>query len=268
MSFRFHTSLKDLTNPTNRARYGLMGTTIAAGATLNAVAVLATLCLPLALCGRASAQSLNPKMPAPLQDGVNGGTVDNFVGPNYFYFWVGPGKTVVTVTYRSMSLLGAAQHSTLAIELTDANKTLIQRTSISSLKESSQRTLTVSAKKETRLLLTVRPPSGGLIRSGGDYEITVSGATRFGKPLTDTELIAGTYTPTLVYDNENTAAKFLPDGTLEFASGTTGTWKLFDASSHLYTVTFGNNRLSLKLIPGRGLVKADDPTALVFQRNR
>ena len=101
-----------------------------------------------------------------------------------------------------MSLLGAAQHSTLTVELVDAGKTMFLHTTISSLKESSQRTLTVSAKKEARLLLTVRPPSGGLIRSGGDYEITVNGAARFGKPLTDTELIAGTYSPSLIYDNE------------------------------------------------------------------
>jgi hypothetical protein len=34
----------------------------------------------------------------------------------------------------------------------------------------------------------------------------------------------------------------------------------------LYTVQFAQTRLSLKLIPGRGLVDPHDPTAIVFQR--
>jgi hypothetical protein len=41
---------------------------------------------------------------------------------------------------------------------------------------------------------------------------------------------------------------------------------LFDANSHLYTVTYAQTHLSLKLIPGRGLVDPHDPTAIVFQR--
>jgi hypothetical protein len=53
---------------------------------------------------------------------------------------------------------------------------------------------------------------------------------------------------------------------LEFASGTTGRWKLFDAASRMYTVTYASTRLSLKLVPGRGLVDAHDPTIIVFQR--
>jgi hypothetical protein len=69
-----------------------------------------------------------------------------------------------------------------------------------------------------------------------------------------------------IHDNEDSAPKFEPNGRLEFASGTVGQWKLFDAESHLYTVTFSQTRLSLKLIPGRGLVDAHDRTAIVFQR--
>jgi hypothetical protein len=69
-------------------------------------------------------------------------------------------------------------------------------------------------------------------------------------------------------DNESTAVKFKPDGTLEFASGTLGTWKLFDEDTNIYTITFLSNRLSLKLIPGRGLVQTNDPSSIVFKRNR
>ena len=51
---------------------------------------------------------------------------------------------------------------------------------------------------------------------------------------------------------------FLSDGTLEFASGTQGKWKLFDATDRIFTVSFLSTRLSLKLMPGRGLVQTNE----------
>jgi hypothetical protein len=229
------------------------------------------LLLPLAfalslIAPAALTQSLDPRNPAPLQPGENSGTVDNFVGSNYFYFTAGPGQSTITVSYSSMSLLGNAQHSTLNIELSDDKKSWTERRTISSMKQSSSTTMIGNLKVPTKLILSVIPPSGGLVRMGGDYTVTATGAVKFDPPLSPIQLIVGTYTPMSVHDNEDTAAKFSADGTLEFASGTTGKWKLFDADSHLYTVTFAQTRLSLKLIPGRGLVDAHDPTAIVFQR--
>jgi len=52
----------------------------------------AALLAGVALCVSSSAQSLDRQNPAPLQAGPNAGTVDNFGGPNYFYFWAGPGE--------------------------------------------------------------------------------------------------------------------------------------------------------------------------------
>jgi hypothetical protein len=219
-----------------------------------------------------SAQSLDVKKPAPLQAGDNAGTVDNFTGNNFFYFYAGPGQVSVKATFKSMGILGTAMRSNLTVWVTgldNGHKTWEQHMILSSLQNATQQPLTVTLKKPTKIEISVCPPTGGLVRSGGDYTVSVTGAgLRFDKPLTDTELIVGTYTPQTIYDNENTAAKFLPDGTLEFASGTTGTWKLFDADTHLYTITFGSQRLSLKLIPGRGLVQAADTTNVIFQRTR
>jgi hypothetical protein len=79
-------------------------------------ALAALLALP------ASGQSLDSHAPAPLQPGDNTGTVDNFVGSNYFYLTGGPGTVVIKVSYNSMSLLGNAQKSALNIELTDDKK--------------------------------------------------------------------------------------------------------------------------------------------------
>jgi hypothetical protein len=220
----------------------------------------------LQVLSAAYGQSLDAGTPAPLQPGDNSGTVDNFVGSNYFYMTGGPGAVTITVSYNSMSLLGNAQRSALNIELTDDKKSWTEKRTITSTKQSSSTTLTGNLKVPTRLILSVIPPSGGLVRMGGDYTVSATGAVKFDPPLSPTQLIVGTYTPMSIHDNEDTAAKFSADGTLEFASGTAGKWKLFDADSHLYTVSFAQTRLSLKLIPGRGLVDAHDPTAIVFQR--
>jgi hypothetical protein len=211
-------------------------------------------------------QSLDAQHPAPLQPGVNTGTVDNFVGSNFFKFSGGPGALTVVVSYNSMGLLGNAQRSSLTVELTDEKKNWVERRVISSVKESNSTKMVGNLKTPTRLILSIIPPQGGLVRSGGDYAVTASGAVQFDAPLNPTELIVGTYTPMSIHDNEDSAAKFTPDGKLEFASGSIGQWKLFDENGRLYTVTFAQTRLSLKLLPGRGLVDPRDPTAIVFQR--
>jgi hypothetical protein len=228
--------------------------------------VLFALTIQLALSA-ATGQSLDARNPAPLQPGSNSGTVDNFVGSNYFYLTGGPGAVTITVSYTSMSLLGNAQRSALNIELTDDKRSWTERRTISSMKQSSSTTMTGNLKVSTRLILSIIPPSGGLVRAGGDYTVSAAGSAKFDPPLNPTQLIVGTYTPMSIHDNEDTAAKFSANGTVEFASGTMGKWKLFDASSLIYTVSFAQTRLSLKLIPGRGLADSHDSTAIVFQRN-
>ena len=81
-------------------------------------------------------------------------------------------------------------------------------------------------------------------------------------------MIVGLYTPSAIYENEDTAVKFNADGSLEFASGTQGKWKLFDAGHRVFTISFRSTHLSLETVPGRGLVQTNDPTAIVFQRQR
>jgi len=51
-----------------------------------------------------AAQSLDPDRPASMQSGPNRGTIDNFVGANYFYFWAGPGECKVRASFKSMTL--------------------------------------------------------------------------------------------------------------------------------------------------------------------
>jgi WD40 repeat protein len=72
----------------------------------------------------------------------------------------------------------------------------------------------------------------------------------------------------IIHEDENSAVRFSPDGTLEFASGTQARWKLFDGTERIFTVSYRNTRPSLKLMPGRGLVETNNPSSVVFQRNR
>ena len=44
----------------------------------------------------ASAQSLNNKAPAPLQEGANQASVDSLIGPHYWYFFAEPGHFQLT----------------------------------------------------------------------------------------------------------------------------------------------------------------------------
>ena len=61
--------------------------------------------------------------------------------------------------------------------------------------------------------------------------------------------------------NSYGATKFLADGTVEASDGSHGTWKAFDPENRIYTVVIDGTRLSLRYLPGRGLVEAGDPTS-------
>jgi hypothetical protein len=215
-----------------------------------------------------AAQSLDPDKPAPMKAGPNRGTVDNFVGGNYFYFWAGPGEVKVRVSFKSMTLFGSGMRTNLTVELSDEKKSWNVRRVLTSLNEPGETTFPGNLKEKTKVIVAVIPPSGALIRTGGDYEVEATGAVKFDPEPSATELFVGVYTPSTIYENENTAVKFSPDGTLEFASGTQGKWKLFDAGQRIFTISFRSTRLSLKLLPGRGLVNTNDTSSIIFQRQR
>jgi hypothetical protein len=208
----------------------------------------------------AFAQSLDPRNPAPLQPGTNSGILDSNTGDaQYFYYWAGPGDVTITITHVS----GGAE---VVMEIYDEAKSLgVARAAVTA--QSNSRHLSGNLKKESKWIVAVKfPDTGGvrLLRATAGYELTATGAVRFDKRPTGPGLIVGTYMPRVIYNDESSAVKFKPDGTLEFASGTVGTWKLFDENAMIYTVTFRSNRLSLKLMPGQGLVNPADGS-LVFQ---
>jgi hypothetical protein len=204
----------------------------------------------------ARAQSLRPQVPAPLQSGINSATIDNMVGTHYWSFTGGPGKTRIHVKYKSMTLLGNSFSSTATITLSDAANTWHTTKVLQSSDKPSECDFDGDLKAPTKLVLAIAPPSGGLVRMGGDYQVEATGAVSFA-PKSTTDPVVGTYNQMNGYTTNFGMCKFLADGKIESTSGPSGKWKLFDEGSQTYVIDFdGQERHSLKLVPGQGLFDA------------
>jgi hypothetical protein len=209
------------------------------------------------------AQSLKPEAPAPLQQGINKSTVDNIVGPQYWYFTAEPGECRVHATLKPMTLLGNPSRCDLTISLYDTGKTWRTSKVLSSDSKPVDCTITGQLKKPTKVLVSVSPPSGGLVRIGGDYELEVTGAVAFAQASTADPVI-GMYKQMCGFSKLLGDCKFLADGTIQTTSGATGDWSLFDKGSQTYVINIkGEDRHSLQFIAGRGLV--DEDKTVVFQ---
>jgi hypothetical protein len=208
------------------------------------------------------AQSLNPNNPAPLQPGINSSTADNTVGTQYWYFMGEPGQIHVHAQFKSMGILGNPSTSTLTVTLSDAANTWHTTKVLTSTSKATDGNFDGDLKKPTKVIVTVAPPVGGLLRMGGDYELQATGAVTFGQKSTADPII-GTYKQMNGYTKNLGACKFSADGTIQTATGPNGAWKLFDSATQTYVIDIdGESRVSLQLMPGRGLV---DGSSIVFQ---
>ena len=213
----------------------------------------------------AAAQSLKSQDPAPLQSGVNTGIVDNFVGPHYWYFVGGPGDVHVVVRFKSMGLFGNPIRTPLTATLYDEQRTWHVTKVVTSEKDTAEQTFTGKLDKKLKTLISIAAPSDALVRTGGAYEIEATGAVQFEPAKAGGDPIIQTFLAKL---NSYGATKFLADGTVQGSDGSSGTWTAFDVEHHIYTVTIGGLRLSVKYLPGRGLVDPDDPEMIKFQELR
>ncbi|MHB8434139.1 MAG: hypothetical protein ACYC8W_04565 [Candidatus Tyrphobacter sp.] len=128
-----------------------------------------------------------------------------------------------------MTLLGNAQRTSLTITMCDsAQKWHVSR--LSSAQVDAETTFTGTLRDTEKIIISVEPPSGGLVRMGGDYQITLSGTVSYGSERANGDPVFGTY---LSYYG---ACKFLANGAIECTDGTTATWKPFDAGSHIYAI--------------------------------
>ena len=213
-----------------------------------------------------SAQSLSVNMPGPLRAGVNVGQTDNFTGTHYWYFYAGPGAVAVHCEFKGGGLLGNPMNSRLTFTLSDAAQTWHQsKTLVSgSNADTNQVTFHGNIKQRIEVIVSVAPVAGGLVRMGGEYSISVSGAVAYGQAKSG-DPIVGTYMQMCCMTENIGLTKFQPNGTIVAANGFTGTWKLFDASTHTYALVINGEQLSVTYVAARGLVSSNDSGAIVFK---
>jgi outer membrane protein OmpA-like peptidoglycan-associated protein len=139
----------------------------------------AAMAIFLQACAICTAQSHDPKHPAPLSPGVNKGNVDNKKnGPNYYYFFAGPGTVNLHYAFKEMGVFGNPLRQALSFDLYDENDKLISHDAIVSVDK--METLSRPGKLDSRhkILLRVISPDTTL-RLGGYYEIEATGAATF-----------------------------------------------------------------------------------------
>jgi hypothetical protein len=235
---------------------------------LTALTSLAALLL--ATASVAGAQSLDSKHPQQLLAGENTGTVDSMVGPQFWQFQSEKGSASIIVRFTSMGLLGNASAATIQVVLHDGTGKTFGSESVTSTGKTVEVKWPGTFAKPGRVIVEVRPPMSSLVRTGGDYSVTVTGAVSYANAKAPgPERIAGTYTlmvcpPTL----DCQATRFFPNGTIKTADGTSGSWAVFDPEALVYSVKIGQNNWSLKLVPGRGLVDTANTAGIVFQSVR
>ncbi|HTJ29379.1 MAG TPA: OmpA family protein [Acidobacteriaceae bacterium] len=122
-------------------------------------------------------QSHDASHPTPLAAGVNKGNVDSIVGPNYYYFYAGPGHWEVHLAFHEMGFLGQPHRQKANFDFTNPEGR------VSHMEIWSQgNTATVENHGDfairKRMVLAVSGQSN-LVRLGGYYEVTVSGAASF-----------------------------------------------------------------------------------------
>ena len=214
-----------------------------------------------------AAQSLRPDAPAPLKEGINSATSDSLVGTQYWYFYAAPGSSKVVVRLKqSTTLYGAQMKTTLAVTMTDGNRTW-RNTKMLTANPNGAEVVFAADKvtKHQKIIVSVAPPNQQLIRMGGDYEIEVTGDVSFAEVTVNVDPVIRTYDSKI---NSYGATRFLADGTIVASDGSQGVWKLFDPENQIYVIVIGEYKDSLQYRAGYGLVKPSDQNLIRFQEVR
>jgi hypothetical protein len=164
-----------------------------------------------------------------LQPGSNQGTADSFVGNHDWLFSTKPGH-FFTVVLHVVPLAG--NHVTFA-------------------KTPGGYVYRGDMKTSAKMRLAVIPANSALVREANEYTVEASGPAVVFAAAADP--IIGTYS-----GSSDGAARILPGGVIKTAGGVDGTWTVFDPQLHVYTITIGQTRYSVKLVPGQGLLDANN----------
>jgi hypothetical protein len=222
-----------------------------------------------------SAQSLDIRNPAPLVAGENHGTVDSMVGPQYWLIRCHKGAVHISLRFNSMGLFGNPTTATIQEVLHEANGKVLGSRVVTSPGQMVQNDWPGTCSSKSTMIVELRPPGNSLVRTGGDYSLTVDGDGvdyAGGAAAAGPDRIVGTYSVMVCapdFDCQSSlAAHFAADGSVRLTDGHAGTWSAFDPDSQIYTVVIGRDRYSLKLIPGRGLFGTNDLSVPIFQAVR
>lgn len=213
----------------------------------------------------AQAQSLHVQAPAPLASGLNQGTVDSFVGPHFWSFTANPGRFRVVFSgagpQEGFSVGGRAQ-AAMAFAPSSRSSHFTER-------EGAQGTVFEGVVDHPQKVVVevIQAPSP-LVRQTTDYTLAVSGeigsiSAGNGAGRGGPAPISGVY----MSKNGFGAVRFLPDGEVISSNGDHGTWTAFDPSSQIYSVVLGGTRMTVTLVPARGLIETGNHNIL-FEMQR
>lgn len=147
-----------------------------------AVSICASLLALFLVCvapAPAQAQSHDPAHPTPLAPGINKGNVDNFKdGPNYYYFYAGPGRVDIRQAFHEMGVFGNPLRQSLSFDLSDEKGKVYDHESVTSQGNLAEvkNYGTFATRQRALLTITAQPAT---IRMGGYYEFEVTGVVFF-----------------------------------------------------------------------------------------
>jgi len=145
----------------------------------NRLTAIALLLGSYAVC---NGQSHDPKNPTALGPGINKGNVDNKQnGPNYYYFYAGPGHVDLHYAFKEMGVFGKPLRQSLSFDLyvdgVEDNK-LIAHDAIVSVEKIEKASRPGDLGSRHKVVLRVISPDTTL-RLGGYFEVQVTGAATF-----------------------------------------------------------------------------------------
>ncbi len=227
--------------------------------------IFATVCL-LAAAVPAVSQSLKLDAPAPLHAGNNQALIDSFVGDHYYFFFAEPGHFHITWTWGGANEgfnIGGKPSFAAAFNPKTSGAAMTTRNLPNGV------TYDGSVTQRTRVMVGVSPVNSKLVRQTTPYVIVVTGNVSFGSSAGGPDPITGVYAQKLLFQGEPElgAVKFLANGTIVTSNGGSGTWKLFDADSGIYSVTVGGHRMTLTLQRGRALIDTSNKNT-IFELQR
>lgn len=194
--------------------------------------------------------------PSALQAGPNSGSADSFVGPHTWYFQAAPGTFAVTVDATGTSQDSAPVGGSFAVRVAFAPDVKGDR--FTAQQTPTGLVVRGTVVRAARVLVTIVPANSPLVRVARNYEIQATGNVAFASGAASDPIVG----PYIAKRNAYGATRFNPNGTVATSDGQQGRWVLFDAQLRIYTVTIGGDRMTLKLVPGRGLIEASNDVVL------